>query len=52
VPDTTCGSNLLGCLQGVLGLYHCPMCRFFDIADHDRLPQRFAGLDRSVLARL
>jgi hypothetical protein len=28
------------------------MTRFFDIADHDRLPQRFTALDRSVLARL
>jgi len=28
------------------------MTRFFDIADHDRLPWRFTALDRSVLARL
>jgi hypothetical protein len=28
------------------------MSRFFDIADHIRLPQRFTALDRSVLARL
>lgn len=28
------------------------MTRVFDMADHDRLPWRFAGLDRSVLARL
>jgi len=29
-----------------------PMTRFFDIADHDRLPWRFTALNRSVLARL
>jgi hypothetical protein len=28
------------------------MTRFFDIADHDRLPWRFTALNRSVLARL
>jgi hypothetical protein len=28
-----------------------PMNRFFDMADHDRLPQRFTALIRSVLAR-
>jgi hypothetical protein len=28
------------------------MMRFFDIADHDRLPWRFTALNRSVLARL
>ena len=28
------------------------MMRFFDITDHDRLPQRFAQQARSVLARL
>ena len=28
------------------------MIRFFDIADHDRLPGRFTALTRSVLARL
>jgi hypothetical protein len=28
------------------------MMRFFDIADHDRLPGRFTALMRSVLARL
>jgi hypothetical protein len=28
------------------------MMRFFDITDHDRLPQRFVALDCSVLSRL
>jgi hypothetical protein len=28
------------------------MIRFFDIADHDRLPWRFYGATRAVLARL
>jgi len=28
------------------------MMRFFDMADHDRLPWRFTALNRSVLARL
>jgi hypothetical protein len=32
--------------------YHPRMIRFFDIADHARLPQRFARENRSVLARL
>jgi hypothetical protein len=27
------------------------MIRFFDLADRDRLPQRFAAAARSVLAR-
>jgi hypothetical protein len=28
------------------------MMRFFDIADHDRLPWRFTAIYRSALARL
>jgi hypothetical protein len=28
------------------------MPRFFDIADHARLPWRFTALSRSILARL
>jgi hypothetical protein len=28
------------------------MIRFFDMTDHDRLPQRFCALNRSVLTRL
>lgn len=28
-----------------------PMNRFFDIADHDRLPWRFYGATRAILAR-
>jgi hypothetical protein len=28
------------------------MIRFFDMADHDRLPWRFTALNRSVLARV
>ncbi|MDO8328782.1 MAG: hypothetical protein Q7T28_17795 [Cypionkella sp.] len=27
------------------------MIRFFDIADHDRLPWRFYGATRAILAR-
>jgi hypothetical protein len=40
------------CLDRDSQVYPGPMTRFFDIADHDRLPQRFTALDRSVLARL
>jgi hypothetical protein len=32
--------------------YLAGMTPVFDIADHDRLPWRFAALTRSVLARL
>jgi hypothetical protein len=32
--------------------YLTAMLRFFDMADHDRLPWRFTALNRSVLARL
>jgi hypothetical protein len=50
------GANARG-LQANLALswilaYLTLMTRFFDIADHDRLPWRFTALNRSVLARL
>ena len=32
--------------------YLTQMIRFFDMADHDRLPGRFTAMSRSVLARL
>lgn len=38
-------------LQGIRA-YLERMIRFFDLADHDRLPWRFTALTRSVLARL
>jgi hypothetical protein len=41
---------LLACLKK--NAYGRVMIRFFDIADHDRMPWRFTALDRSVLARL
>ncbi len=44
------GWHSLACLGGTA--YIARMIRFFDIADHARLPQRFSALDRSVLARL
>jgi hypothetical protein len=39
-------------LHNGFGRIKPPMTRFFDIADHDRLPWRFTALNRSVLARL
>jgi hypothetical protein len=38
--------------NGQIRAYLTQMIRFFDMADHDRLPWRFTALNRSVLARL
>ncbi|QYK41701.1 MAG: hypothetical protein KF887_00710 [Paracoccaceae bacterium] len=38
-------------LRGIRA-YHAGMIRFFDMADHARLPWRFVREGRSVLARL
>jgi hypothetical protein len=38
--------------HGPIQAYLTQMIRFFDMADHDRLPGRFTAMSRSVLARL